>query len=135
MIGGALYDSVDYRGTCDFLAVSCCIYTIFYFIFNVGFDVFKDEKKRQDAMKSLRDSKNIHIEDMESKDDMDIEVSEEEVKVSASEYKKLRSSHHILGRIQAADTLVSSEFHDSERSEPTSYNLLRNEQEEEQKEN
>ena len=44
LIGGPLYDSIDYRGTCDFLAVSCAIYAVFYFVFNVGCHVFDSEK-------------------------------------------------------------------------------------------
>ena len=41
IMGGPLYEAFDSKGTCDFLGVICCIYTVFYFIFNVGFDIFK----------------------------------------------------------------------------------------------
>jgi MFS family permease len=45
LIGGPLYDNIGYNATCDFLALICSIYTVFYFIFNVGFSIFKNEKQ------------------------------------------------------------------------------------------
>lgn len=56
MIGGALYDAIDYRDTSDFLAISCVLYSIIYFVFNVGFSIIKDDKKIKEEVEILRES-------------------------------------------------------------------------------
>ena len=44
IIGGPLFDAINYRGTCDFLGLCFILYTAFYFVFNVGISVFKQDK-------------------------------------------------------------------------------------------
>ena len=54
MIGGALYDNIGYRSTCDLLALTCAGYAIIYFTFNVGFSIVSKTNKMKDEMEALK---------------------------------------------------------------------------------
>ena len=56
MVGSSLYESIGYRDTSDFLAVMCIVYSIIYFIFNVGLSVLKDDKIIKEEIQILRES-------------------------------------------------------------------------------
>jgi len=53
IIGGALNDAVHYRKTCDFMAFACIGYSIFFFIFNIGIFIFRDERRIREKRKAL----------------------------------------------------------------------------------
>lgn len=50
LIGAALYDNIGYRSTCDFLALTCVLYSVVYFSFNVGFKILEKSKKIKEEM-------------------------------------------------------------------------------------
>lgn len=54
LLGSALYDTIGFRGTCDLMALSCAFYTSIFFIFNVGFGIFGDEKKFKEELELLK---------------------------------------------------------------------------------
>lgn len=45
IVGGALFDAVGFRQTTDFMTIACLVYSLLFFIFNVGFRIFAQEKK------------------------------------------------------------------------------------------
>jgi len=53
-LGGALYDSIGFRHTADFMAVACLGYSIVFFVFNVGFSIFSSERKIRLKMQVLK---------------------------------------------------------------------------------
>ena len=53
ILGGALYDALGFRLTCDILALTCLGYAIIFFFLNVGFTVFKQEREFREQMKEL----------------------------------------------------------------------------------
>ena len=48
-----MHDAVGYRKTCDFMAFACIGYSIFFFIFNVGIFIFREERKIREKRKAL----------------------------------------------------------------------------------
>lgn len=44
-IGGFLFDSYGYKTTCDIIATIIAIFTVIYFVTNVGFRVFAEDQK------------------------------------------------------------------------------------------
>jgi MFS family permease len=53
ILGGALYDTIGFRSTTDFMALSCIGYSVIFFLFNVGFKIFSQEKKIREKMEAL----------------------------------------------------------------------------------
>jgi MFS family permease len=45
IVGSAIYEAIGYRDTTDFMMVLCFGYSVIFFIFNVGFRIFSDERK------------------------------------------------------------------------------------------
>ncbi|TNV82444.1 hypothetical protein FGO68_gene5084 [Halteria grandinella] len=45
ILGGALYESIDYRPTTDFMTLVCLGWCVIFFVFNVGFKIYAKEKK------------------------------------------------------------------------------------------
>ena len=43
-IGGYIYESVGYRSTCDFVGLIITGFAIVFFLFNVGFGIFREEE-------------------------------------------------------------------------------------------
>ena len=41
IIGGALYDAAGYRQTTDVMFLGCIGYSLIFFVFNVGLNIFK----------------------------------------------------------------------------------------------
>ncbi len=62
LIGGALYDNIGYRSTCDFLAMTCVAYAVIYFAFNVGFKIVDKTNKMKEEMEAL---KQFYVEEAE----------------------------------------------------------------------
>jgi len=93
LIGGPLYDSIDYRGTCDFLALCCAIYSVFYFIFNVGCHIVGDEKKLKGDMEYLKNRMSrlpqVTLEQIEEKGEEEDEFNSEDENCQACEKEKL----------------------------------------------
>ena len=53
-LGGALYDGVGYENTCNIMALIIAAYTILFFVFNVGFTIFKQERLIKEKMDRLK---------------------------------------------------------------------------------
>jgi hypothetical protein len=53
-IGSLIYDSSDFPTTCEIMALMALIYSVAYFTFNVGFNVFKKQKEHELRMSSLK---------------------------------------------------------------------------------
>eukprot|EP00347_Sterkiella_histriomuscorum_P003211 403365165 len=53
-LGGALYDYIGYRRTCDVMAIMCIIFSGIFFYFNVGFKIFAEELKIHTKMQSIK---------------------------------------------------------------------------------
>ena len=50
IVGGALYEAIKYRGTTDFMTLVCLGWCLIFFVFNVGFNICKKERKIHDDM-------------------------------------------------------------------------------------
>jgi MFS family permease len=53
-IGGALYDSIGYKSTCDLMSLLCLVFSTIYFMFNVGTMIFAEESKIKLKMEKLK---------------------------------------------------------------------------------
>lgn len=53
-LGGALYDFVGYRATCDIMFILCIVFSAVFFYLNVGFRIFQEEVKIKEKMANLR---------------------------------------------------------------------------------
>lgn len=48
--GGALYEMIGFRETTDFMAVTCLTWALVFFVFNVGFKIYSQERKIKQKM-------------------------------------------------------------------------------------
>lgn len=52
-MGGALYEAVEYRGTTDFMTLVCLGWCLIFFVFNVGCNIYAQERKIHQDMVML----------------------------------------------------------------------------------
>ena len=72
-IGGALYDSIGYKSTCDLMFLMCLLFSGFYFVFNVGVTIFQKEALIKMKMQKLKASlKEREEEDDKHKDEVGV---------------------------------------------------------------
>ena len=45
IVGSAIYESIGYRDTTDFMTIVCLTWCLIFFVFNVGFSIFSREKE------------------------------------------------------------------------------------------
>lgn len=52
ILGSTIYEALDYRPTTDVMTAACLGWSLIYFIFNVGFGIFKEEKANNEKIKA-----------------------------------------------------------------------------------
>ena len=72
IVGSAIYELLDYRSTTDVMMAACFGWSLIYFIFNVGFKIFKEEKANHDKIKAGQEALLL------SKDDYEAEITVDE---------------------------------------------------------
>jgi len=73
-VGSAIYEAIGYRDTTDFMTGVCLFYSIVFFVFNVGFNIVKKEKKIHTMMEKLKTEQLLHR-------DADPELDEDKIKL------------------------------------------------------
>ncbi len=66
IVGSAIYEAIDYRPTTDLMCAVCLGWCLVYFVFNVGFGIFKQEKEIHEKMKKAQDALLLTKEDYEA---------------------------------------------------------------------
>lgn len=66
IVGSAVYEAIDYRPTTDVMTAVCLFWCLIFFSFNVGFDIFKNEKEIHEKIKKAQDALFLTKEDYEA---------------------------------------------------------------------
>jgi len=72
IVGSAIYEAIDYRPTTDLMTAVCLGWCLIFFVFNVGFNIFKKEKEIHEKIKKAQDALLL------TKEDYEAEITNEE---------------------------------------------------------
>eukprot|EP00347_Sterkiella_histriomuscorum_P020522 403337480 len=121
IVGGALYDAVGFRQTTDFMTIACLGYCLIFFIFNVGFRIFKEEKKireKQEALEQLLQNRNNSIlkEDQDNDSEIEDYIKKQRMKWSKQSENPTANNNLTIIKESQQETFLDNTFLNSKGS-------------------
>ena len=67
IVGSAIFEQIGYRQTTDLMTVVCLIWCVIFFIFNVGFTIFSNEREIKEKREAIENERLQQIKEEEEK--------------------------------------------------------------------